>query len=92
MKCIRCGVVIADRHPILGTHEPEFCSDSCEDEELEGLDEFLNRLRILRSLDGYEVQVTCWEDFRDDPYEYLIRCPEQDEVAHIWTALRKREE
>ena len=28
MKCIRCGVEIADRHPT--THEPEFCSDECE--------------------------------------------------------------
>ena len=28
MKCIRCGVVISNRHPT--THEPEFCSDACE--------------------------------------------------------------
>ena len=28
MRCISCGVVIADRHPT--THEPEFCSDECE--------------------------------------------------------------
>ena len=51
---------------------------------------FLNRLRILRSLDGYEVAVTDWEHFRDDPYGYLISCPD-DEAANIWTALRKRE-
>ena len=28
MTCIRCGVVISDRHTT--THEPEFCSDACE--------------------------------------------------------------
>ena len=90
MTCIRCGVVIADRHPT--THEPEFCSDACENDELEGLDEFLNRLRILRSLDLDEVRdVTSWLDFRYDPYEYLISC-EDDEAEHIWTALIKREE
>ena len=53
MKCIRCGAVFVDSHPPT-THEPEFCSDACENGELEngdleGLSEFLNRLRILRS-------------------------------------------
>ena len=54
-------------------------------------DQFLNRLRILRSIDAIEVpDVACWPDFRDDPYEYVIRCSDAD-AAHIWTALRKRE-
>ena len=53
---------------------------------------FLNRLRILRSLDAAEVpDLPLWADFRDDPYEYLIRCSHA-EAEHIWTALRKREE
>ena len=94
MKCIRCGVVIADRHPILGTHDPEFCSDACEDGEPEGMEEFLNRLRILRSLDAFEVPLVAgcldWPSFSESPYEYLISCPD-DEAEHIWTALRKRE-
>ena len=52
---------------------------------------FLNRLRILRSLGGYEVPALInWPRFRDDPYEYLICCPPA-EAEHIWTALRKRE-
>ena len=54
------------------------------------LGRFLNRLRILRSLDQHEVPAVWWHQFRDDPYEYLIRCPD-DEAEHIWTALRKRE-
>ena len=90
MKCIRCGVVIADRHPT--THEPDFCSDACENGELEGLSQFLNRLRILRSIDACELPgVGSWSEFRDGPYEYLISCPPA-EAEHIWTALRKREE
>ena len=98
MRCIRCGVVIADRHPT--THEPEFCSDACENDEVhvdvEDMGVFLNRLRILRSLDAFEVPLLAgnwpeWRKFRDDPSEYLISCP-PDEAEHIWTALRKREE
>ena len=55
------------------------------------LSEFLNRLRILRSLDHDEVpEVKCWVDFRDAPCGYLISCPD-DEAEHIWTALRERE-
>ena len=58
---------------------------------VEGLGEFLNRLRILRSLDRCEVpEVMGWVDFRDDPLGHLISCPD-DEAEHIWTALRKRE-
>ena len=52
---------------------------------------FLNRLRILRSIDLDEVPSwTSWYDFRTNPYEYLISCPD-DEAEHIWVALRKRE-
>ena len=53
--------------------------------------EFLNRLRILRSIDAHEVpEVGSWPTFRADPYGYLIRCPPA-EAAHIWAAIRKRE-
>ena len=84
MKCIRCGGVIVARHnPLYTTHEPEFCSDACE---------FLNRLRILRSLDSCEVpNLGSWASFRNDPYYYVITCSD-DDAAAIWTALRKREE
>ena len=54
---------------------------------------FLNRLRILRSLDRDEVPDVSWPGwlaFQDNPYEYLITCHD-DEAKHIWTALRKRE-
>ena len=34
MKCIRCGVEIANPRPT--THEPEFCSDVCENGEWDG--------------------------------------------------------
>ena len=33
MKCIRCGVEISDPRPT--THEPEFCSDACENGDAE---------------------------------------------------------
>ena len=52
---------------------------------------FLNRLKILRSLDQCEVpKVTSWPKFRADPAEYIIQCTE-DEREHIWTSLRARE-
>ena len=97
MRCIRCGVAIVARHnPLYTTHEPEFCSDACENDEVhvdvEDMGVFLNRLRILRSLDAFEVPLLAgnWPEFRDGPYEYIISCP-PDEAEHIWTALRKRE-
>ena len=52
---------------------------------------FLNRLRILRSLDSYDVpEVSNWGRFRDNPAEYFISCC-NDDAERIWTALRKRE-
>ena len=73
------------RHPT--THEPEFCSDACENGEVEALScyiespklmRFLNRLRILRSLDAFEVPLLAgnwleWRKFRDGP----VRVPHQ---------------
>ena len=53
---------------------------------------FLNRLRILRCLDQCEVtDVREWPAFRDDPYEFVISCSDED-AAVIWKALRKREQ
>ena len=55
------------------------------------LKQFLNRLRILRTLDQLEVpDVKSWPQFRDDPFGYITFCPD-DEAEHIWTALKKRE-
>ena len=56
---------------------------------------FLNRLRILRSIDHVELiggllEWTGWTQFRNNPAEYLISCSD-DEAEVIWTALRKRE-
>ena len=88
MKCRRCGVEITS---FAITHDPIYCSDACENGERDGLSEFLNRLRLLRGLDSDDVPfVGNWHDFRDDPGEYLISCPD-DVAKHIWTALRKRE-
>ena len=53
---------------------------------------FLNRLRILRSLDVDEVpDVSNWRRFQGNPYEYFISCSYAD-GDHLWWALRKREE
>ena len=54
---------------------------------------FLNRLRILRSIDQHEVPElddTQWRHFRDKPPEFVIRCGDAA-AEHIWEALRKRE-
>ena len=54
---------------------------------------FLNRLRILRSIDKHEIPLASWKtwwEFQDNPYEYLIRC-QPDEAEQIWAALRKRD-
>ena len=61
------------------------------DTERADMRRFLNRLKILRSLDHIEVpDVHNWPKFRDNPAEYLIRCDDA-EGEHIWTALRARE-
>ena len=52
---------------------------------------FLNRLKILRSIDHVEVpEVLDWPAFRDNPPEYFIRCGDA-EADHIWAALLARE-
>ena len=54
---------------------------------------FVNRLRILRSIDYHEVpglDERQWCAFRDKPFEFMIRCSD-DSREHIFDALRKRE-
>ena len=52
---------------------------------------FLNRLRILRSIDSYEVKgLSDQSAFLSNPYEYVIRC-EDDDAALIFAALLIRE-
>ena len=88
MKCIRCGAVFVDSHPPT-THEPIYCSDACENGDMEGLSEFLDRLRLLRGLDLDEVPfVANWHAFRTNPYEYLMSC-QDDEAKHIWGGAKR---
>ena len=60
--------------------------------EVDDKHRFLNLVRILRSLDMVDlmVQLEDWGAFRDDPYEYIISCADEEAEA-IWTALRLRE-
>jgi len=52
---------------------------------------FLNRLRILRSIDQHEVPlVEDWQRFCANPPEYVICCGPV-EAQHIWMAVRRRE-
>ena len=51
---------------------------------------FINGLKILRSLDQYEVPGVDWPRFRDDPYEYFISAP-PDQGATIYAAILRRE-
>ena len=53
-------------------------------------DQFLNRLRILRSLDPHEVPgLEAVRKFISSPYEYSIRCRDQD-ADEIFAAIKKR--
>ena len=54
---------------------------------------FQNRLRILRSIDGVEVEDLSTPSevkFLIDPYEFFIRCSDQDAEV-IFKALLRRE-
>jgi hypothetical protein len=65
--------------------------------------EFHNALRILWSIDLFELQgvglwvdpdplaMKRWESFRDNPYDFFIRC--DDETADkIWAIIQRRSE
>ena len=54
---------------------------------------FLNRLRILRSIDRHEVLGLTdqeWTRLRANPCEFVIRCS-NPAAEHVWAAVRKRE-
>ena len=52
---------------------------------------FQNRLRILRSIDGFEVPgLSNLPKFIRDPFEYMVRCSDADGDL-IFRALIKRE-
>lgn len=54
------------------------------------LPQFHNGLRILRSIDAWELgDPTWWPQFRDEPYMFLIRA--DDEIAsQIWQVMVNR--
>jgi len=55
---------------------------------------FINRLRILMSLDRHELEPDLtweqWRRFRTDPFRFLIRADDPTADA-IWHAIVKRE-
>jgi hypothetical protein len=54
------------------------------------LNDFHNGLRLLRSIDSYEVGDPLWYTaFRHDPFEFFIRCDDET-AAKIWAAMEKR--
>lgn len=60
------------------------------------LQQFLNRMKILRSLDRHEVaagafpETARWMQFQVDPEDYFIRADDPTQAA-IWAAIIKRE-
>ena len=58
------------------------------------LKEFLSVARVLHCLDYHEFEnvfdgAKDWVKFRDNPIQYIIRCPD-DKAAVIWAIARKR--
>ncbi len=62
---------------------------------------FLNRLKILRSIDQHELiaaDVTglcgtgadSWSGFREDPYRWLMRADDSN-ARKVWGIIRERE-
>ena len=58
----------------------------------ENLHAFHNRLRILSSLDSWDVP-GLWSvsGFINNPWRYFVTCSDADRLI-IWNALRKREQ
>jgi hypothetical protein len=53
-------------------------------------DQFHNALRIMRSIDSYELDnPSWWEKFRDSPIEFFIRCDDES-ADKIWNVIQKR--
>lgn len=54
------------------------------------IDQFHNGLRVLRSIDSWELgDPKLWPEFRDSPYLFFIRSDEE-RAAKIWGAMVKR--
>jgi hypothetical protein len=54
------------------------------------LAEFHNGLRILRSIDSYELgDPEWWPAFRDNPYLFFV-CTRDEIQERIWTVMLKR--
>ena len=54
---------------------------------------FINRLRILNSIDCGEVMglsVDRWKIFSADPYRFLMQCDDQT-AESIWRSVERRE-
>lgn len=61
------------------------------------LTEFLNALRILRSIDRYELVDAGlqlddgeWHDFRDNPYNWICLASDQ-RAAELWLIVESRQ-
>ena len=57
------------------------------------LRDFHNRLRIMRSIDLYElsdsgVEVGEWENFRDNPYTWFIEASDED-AGRVWQIMER---
>jgi hypothetical protein len=61
------------------------------------LAEFLNALRIMRSIDSWDLEEAgivvpyhVWVSFRDNPYDWLIKASD-NEAAQLWTIIQRRQ-
>jgi hypothetical protein len=54
------------------------------------MDQFLNGLRVLYSLDAHELgDPEWWGAFASDPFRYAMRC-DSERAGIIWRAMVKR--
>jgi hypothetical protein len=61
------------------------------------MEDFHNRLRIMLSIDAYELHEAgvkmsgreWWDDFRHDPFRWFIRASEED-AAKVWAIMERR--
>ena len=71
------------------------------DADRKDMHRFVNRLRILRSIDLWDLSAPLWShvplwshraqmDFRNAPDTYFIRCSD-DQRADLWRIIRERE-
>jgi len=54
--------------------------------------QFVNNLRILRSIDKFEVKFLTarqWIKFRDDPYLFMMRADDPT-IEKLWAVIGKR--